>query len=189
MTSSNLRLFLAAPVPEEQLAWVEEQVEPLRALWPGARWTPRPNQHVTLKFLGSTAPELLDELTAACAEVAAAHSPAALVLSGLGAFPSSRRARVLWVGIEDPAAVLGSLAGALDSALGPLGFASETRRFTAHLTLARFKTPQRLDPLPSVAPAPGEFTLSAFDLWRSHLSPRGATYERLERFRLLRTAP
>ncbi len=184
MSSPNLRLFLAAPVPERQLAWVAEQTEALVALWPGARWVPTENQHVTLKFLGSTAPDLLDAVATRCGEIATAHAPSPLRLSGLGVFPNPRRARVLWVGLDDRSALLASLAAALDAALEPLGFASEGRAFTPHLTLARFKAPLRLNELPKLADPPAAFRLGGFDLWRSHLGRAGASYERLVHFPL-----
>ncbi len=191
MSSPNLRLFLAAPVPEGQLAWVAEQTEALGPLWPGARWVPTENQHVTLKFLGSTAPDLLDAVAARCRQIATAHAPSTLRLSDLGAFPNPRRARVLWVGLDDPAGLLASLAAALDGSLKPLGFASEGRTFTPHLTLARFKTPLRLNDLPPLGDPPAAFRLGGFDLWRSHLGRAGARYERLVHFALggARAAP
>lgn len=177
-----LRLFLAVSVPEKQLSWLADEVAPLRRQWPELRWTPAENQHVTLKFLGSTAPERLEDVVAVCAAVAATRQPSEVRLAELGAFPSPRRARVLWAGIADPADTLRTLASLLDEALAPLGFAAEKRAFTAHLTLARAREPLRLDQLPALGEPPPGFPLHAFGLWRSHLSPRGARYEQLREF-------
>ena len=179
-----LRLFVAVSVPEEQLAWVEQQSGPLRGRWPDARWIPAENQHVTLKFLGPASADLLDPIVAACHHAAESRTVGTVSLGGLGVFPSSKRARVLWIGLDDPAGLLASVAGALDDPLAQLGFEPETRAFSPHLTVARFKRPTPLGELPSVPPPPGPFPVAEFGLWRSHLSPKGARYECLATFGL-----
>lgn len=184
MSAPSLRLFVAASLPDEHLAWVGEQVAAIRDAWPGARWIPLENQHVTVKFLGSTAEGKLTEVASRCGEAAAAHGPAPIGLARLGVFPSPKRARVLWIGLEDPAGLLTSLAGALDDRLAPLGIEPERRAFSAHLTVARFKVPNPVGALPSLSGPPGPFSLTEIGLWRSHLSPKGARYERLRSFQL-----
>lgn len=179
MTEKPLRLFLAMSVPADPLLWLDEATAGWRDLWPGARWTKTDNQHVTLKFLGATPPDLLEPVTAACLTAASRHRPAPLRLGEAGVFPNKRRARVLWVGLDDPSRLLAALAGDLDAVLEPLGFRSEARPYTAHLTLARFKTPVPIEELPRLPEAPPAFTPASIDLWRSRLSPRGANYERL----------
>ena len=184
MSSGRVRLFVAASVPGDQLDWVAAQTAPLRQRWPQARWAPRENQHVTLKFIGSVAADALDDAIRACRQVAATAERSEIGLTGLGAFPTARRARVLWIGLDDPAGVLVHLAAGLDAALRPLGVAPEKRPFSAHLTLARFRTPHPLAPLPALEEPPAAFTLDRFELWRSHLSPKGARYELMEAFPL-----
>ena len=103
-----LRLFVAFDVPEAQKDSVEEAIAPLAV--PGARWTSRQSWHVTLKFLGATPEERLSEVTGVVEQAASASQPARTSLRDLGAFPSFRRARVLWVGLDDPGAVLAALA-------------------------------------------------------------------------------
>lgn len=179
MDEKPLRLFLAVSVPADRSIWLAEATAGWRELWPGARWTKRDNQHVTLKFLGPTPPDLLEPVTAACLTASKRHLPSPLRLGDAGVFPNERRARVLWVGLDDPSALLAGLAGDLDAALEPLGFRSEARPYTAHLTLARFKTPVAIGDLPGLPEPPPAFTPTSIGLWRSHLSPRGADYERL----------
>lgn len=175
---------MAASVPSEWLDWIEANLAPLRSDWPAARWVPAQNQHVTLKFLGSTEEARVPEVADACREVAASHAPSPLRLAGLGVFPSRRRARVLWVGLDDSDRLLPSLAAGLDELLAAAGFEAESRAFSAHLTIARFRAPQAIGELPELPPAPPAFELGGFDLWRSHLSPRGPRYERLASFAL-----
>jgi 2'-5' RNA ligase len=180
---TSLRLFLAASLPEH-LAWVGDRVAELREHWPEARWIPPQNQHVTLKFLGSTPESEVDGVVSACHRVAAAHRPEPIGLGQLGVFPSPRRARVLWIGLDDPAQLLTSLAQTIDEELAPLGFPRESRPYSPHLTVARFRTPTAIREPPVLREPPGPSLLHSFDLWRSHLSPKGARYERLVSFSL-----
>ena len=187
MTKSGerLRLFVAVSVPIEVLRALDRAIEPHRAGLPGARWTPVANQHLTLKFLGSLAAERLPALTEACGGVATGVATGSAAVSGLGAFPNERRARVLWAGIDDPDGVFVRLAGGLDARFAALGFEPEKRSFTPHLTLARLKTPASVRALvEEVAFRPEPFEVASFHLFRSHLSPKGARYEILDTFPL-----
>lgn len=184
-TGGRLRLFVAVDVPPHLLTAVEEAIAPYRSELTQARWVPRQNQHVTLKFIGWVADHHEGAVRARVEETAAAHGRATLSLEGFGCFPSRRRARVLWVGLADPARLLEALAGGLDRAFEPLGVPREERSFVPHLTLARFKQPQTVPDLPE--PLQGErasFEVSRLSLYRSHLSPRGARYEALATFPL-----
>lgn len=184
MPGDKLRLFVAVDVPRAQLVAVEEATATLRAELSEARWAPVDNQHLTVKFLGSTPADRLVEVGDVCRAVARAHQPEEIRLTDLGAFPSARRVRVLWVGVDDPTELLAGLAASLDAAFEPLGFRTEKRSFTAHLTLARWRTPTRVESLPPVDLNFAPFGVESINLYRSHLSPRGATYELLEEFPL-----
>ena len=175
-----LRLFVAFDVPEAQKDSVEEAIGSLAVT--GARWTGRQSWHVTLKFLGATPEERLSEVTGVVEQAASASPPARTSLAGIGAFPGFRRARVLWVGLDDGGGVLGALARTLEEGFAPLGFPPERRPWTPHLTLARFKVPAavalepdriRLDERP--------FEVGEIVLFRSHLKAGGAVYEPLGR--------
>lgn len=177
--SDKLRLFVAVDVPLEHREWIARETSGWRAQVPSARWTEVRNQHLTLKFLGWAAADARDDIQRACEAVALGRRAASIRLASPGAFPTARRARVLWIGVEDPAGLLTSLAADLDRAFEPLGFAAEQRSFTAHLTLARLKVPARVE-LPDLNAARlGEFTVDRLVLWRSHLGRGGAEYERV----------
>ena len=171
----KLRLFTAIRVPQDQLEWLDRAVSGIKSL-PGARWTSVENQHVTLNFLGWVPSDLLGQVVAAVDEVAARHSPAELSLTGLGAFPRERRARVLWAGIADADGLLPALATELGERLRAVEYVPEDRPYTAHLTLARFKAPRSVE-LPDLPASPGPFTVDRITLFRSRLSPAGARYE------------
>jgi 2'-5' RNA ligase len=179
---SDLRLFAACDVPEEAKERVK-RVLPTE-FFEDTRWVPLENQHVTLKFLGATPEAAVAEVTAACEAVARSHHPAAVALGELGVFPSLRRASVLWIGVIDETKLMAGLASGLDEAMAELGWAGEKRPFTPHLTLARFKRPQRLRELPTLSLDLLDFVVDSFALYRSHLGGKGSRYEVVERFPL-----
>ena len=186
MTPDRIRLFVAARVPGDRLALLNRLVEPLRAKLVNARWTSIENQHLTLKFLGSTPSDRLDAVKQTCGMVASGHEPSELWFTDLGAFPTRTRVRVLWMGIEDAANNLARVSADLDGAFESLGVPSEGRELTPHLTLARFKLPIPLKSgFPSIdGTAIQSFTFEELTLFRSHLSPKGARYEVVETFPL-----
>ena len=189
MTEPNIRLFVAASIPDRVRDAVQEVADDLRKRWPGARWIPSANQHLTLKFLGWTPPDRVGAVREVTERVARSHAPSDLRLTGLGSFPSPKRVRVLWIGIDDPAELLTHLADEYGKSFEPLGYEVEERPFHPHLTLARFKLPARVpEGLPEIDLSSVEqFTIDAVDLFRSHLQRSGARYELLESFPLRET--
>lgn len=181
----RLRLFVAVDVPVDVLELVERVAKPLQSSIEGARWTARAGRHITVKFLGYTDAGLLDELKRALAGCSG-HAPTPIRLAGLGAFPSAKRARVVWAGIDDLEGLLAGLAAGVSRALEPLGFEPEKRSFSPHLTLARLRAPGSVEAALAAAPtlASRPFEAGSFALYRSLLHPRGARYQRLCEFRL-----
>jgi len=178
------RLFLAFAVSDEALDEVDRAIEPWRGRFPEARWVPRENMHVTLKFLGPTLPSLERWVRRQVRRVAAQQAPVATRLTGLGSFPSAARARVLWMGIEDAEEAFARLAGALDVAL-EASFAPETRAFSAHLTVARSDPPLKLEGGSTRTPVePVGFRVEEIVLFRSHLRRPAPRYEPIATFPL-----
>ena len=104
------------------------------------KWVEPRNLHVTLVFLGEVADRELPAVCRAVAEVAAGEPPIPLRVSGLGAFPNTRRPRTLWTGVGGGADGLIRLHGALEDRFLNLGiYRREERPFTPHLTLGRIQ--------------------------------------------------
>jgi 2'-5' RNA ligase len=171
---------VAVDISPQARADVAAATEPFRERIRGARWAGSEGWHVTLKFLGTTWPRQVDAVRAAVTASAAATSPFETSLTEDGVFPTPRRARVLWIGLSDPEGRMRDLVAALDRALAE-DFEPEDREFTPHLTVARLQAPRDLAEFapdlvgtPVVSPP---FPVTELVLYRSHLSPRGATYE------------
>jgi 2'-5' RNA ligase len=138
---------------------------------------PTENWHLTLRFLGETSTGQLDTVRR---DLRSANLGRAFVLvfTGLGAFPSAGRARVLWLGTSAGADSLGSLAAAVEGVVGAAGFPPEARPFKAHLTLGRMNPEADVrDVIRCVRPIDLPAAVDRVVVYRSHLSPRGASYE------------
>lgn len=188
-----LRLFIAVTLPEEALAACAKETRRveagLGAFARGVRFPRGEGLHFTLKFLGPTPEEQLGELEQALTRAAALAPPFPVVLGGLQAFPSPRKPRVVYLGVTEGAAPMARVALAVEQHVAPLGFPTEHRAFTAHVTLARVKDPkaapkvgERLAALPPVEVA--RFEVQDVALMRSELSPGGSRYAALARFPL-----
>jgi 2'-5' RNA ligase len=126
-----VRLFVAVVPPEKVLARLEEAVAPLRD--GELRWTEAAGRHLTLAFLGEVGEELLPELGERFARAARRHPPMTLALGGGGRFGD----RALWVGVRGETRALARLAQSVRAGAGRAGIPADTKRFRAHLTLAR----------------------------------------------------
>jgi 2'-5' RNA ligase len=150
------------------------------------KWVAAENVHLTLQFLGAVPEERLADVKRAVAEAAAGAPALDLALRGTGGFPTARRPRVVWAGIEGDVAALAALVKDLGARLAPLGFPPEDRPFSPHLTLGRARDPRGAPGLASAIAQAGElppasWRASEVTLFQSHLSPKGPRYEALLR--------
>jgi 2'-5' RNA ligase len=186
--SMTYRLFVAIEPPDAVRRRLAAMVAELRRLGGRAasevRWVAPENVHLTLQFLGNAPEERLGEVKDAVTAAAAASRPLHLEVQGAGSFPNARRPRVIWAGLAGDVAPLGPLVKDLGARLAPLGFPPEDRPFSAHLTLGRARggAPGLAGALAALEHAEGaSFRATELVLFRSHLSPRGPTYEAILR--------
>jgi RNA 2',3'-cyclic 3'-phosphodiesterase len=181
MTPENeyLRLFVGLPLPpsyQEVLGRLQTKWRPL--LRSRVSWTRVGNWHLTIQFLGNVPNPSVESVKAALGRV---KFPAFFFRAGGGGFfPSLQRPRVAWIGITNGREQCIELAGAVASALKPLGFAPDRETLSPHLTIARIREDLR-DPWKTLKndletlDFPG-CTIGRFILWKSDLSPKGPIY-------------
>jgi 2'-5' RNA ligase len=181
----QIRAFVAIELPDEArkgLASLRRELE--RDDHRFVKWVDPGGIHLTLKFLGNIPSRRVTEITEATKKAAQAFSPFLLEISGLGAFPSLKQARVVWVGLGGELDKLSTLQQKIDSALAAQGFAREERPFKPHLTLARVREGAsasergRFGELVDSATFEGKYhvEVEAIKLMRSQLTPAGAIY-------------
>jgi RNA 2',3'-cyclic 3'-phosphodiesterase len=140
--------------------------------------------HITLKFLGNVAADDLIRVERALEQLRGSHEPFEVSTSGFGAFPSERRARILWAGVGEGSGPLRAVAQSVDDLLEPAGFGRERRPYVPHLTLGRARgRGAKLDGA-SVSPPALRFSVSGVDLVESVPGKGGVTYTVLETYAL-----
>jgi 2'-5' RNA ligase len=179
-----MRMFVGIPLAAAvlgELSTISRRLQP-EAL--GLRWTAPETWHVTLQFLGNTGPEQYPCLVARLHEL---HLPAVPVqLEGLGVFDHSG----VFIATVRPTPQLLQLQEHVVAATARCGFASETRPYQPHITLARSKGngPRqdlgKLNARVRSAPKFTRFVAQEFLLYESFLSPTGSHYKIHERFPL-----
>lgn len=136
-----MRLFVAINPPPEIRESIFAGTAALRDAVPELRWVPASRLHVTVRFIGEQDDSRVQALTEALEKGVGSSKPMEISFNGIGAFPSFRRARVVWLGM-DYETRLELLHHDVESALMELGLEVEGRAFRPHLTLAR--VPERL---------------------------------------------
>lgn len=139
----TIRSFIAIPLPSPTQKAVTKLIRDLEEPGDGIRWVPTDNLHLTLKFLGEVTntevPTVCNAIRSVCQDI----EPFELRYVGTGGMPKDDRARVLYVGVEDPTKQLTHLATELETKMADLGFKPEPRDYRPHLTLGRVRSGYR----------------------------------------------
>lgn len=180
------RLFIAIELPPAVLSQLVQMQETLKKRTPPetVRWVNPGGIHLTLKFLGDVSVTRRSSLEKALASAVEGHTPFGLATGSLGCFPNTRRPRVVWVGIHDNVKALTALHDAVEAHVAPLGYPTEDRPFSPHLTLGRVRREARPGDVRALGelvdhhpPAePHGWQVTGVSLIRSELKPAGAVY-------------
>ncbi len=185
-----IALNLSIPVVETLVMFqhdFEERLEEEYGSGVRLRMVEAANIHLTLKFLGDTPPEMVEPISDRLTEICEPLFAFEVECRALGAFPDLERPRVLWAGLDEKSSeVLKLLQRNVEEELAEIGVAKESRPFHPHITLGRVKSRQR----PSLVELAKDYDDVSFGksfikdmvLYESHLTPRGARYEVVERF-------
>jgi len=182
-----LRAFLAfevSPEVRENLMRVEEELKQTRA---DVKLVERENLHFTVKFLGEIPDGMVDEVDRRIKTLALQKME--VEVRGLGAFPDTRRPRVVWAGVapHDLASVSSSGQQVIDVLEG-VG-ESDERGFHPHITLGRVRSPRNHEALVAVLRDCstrdfGRTAITSLKLKSSSLTPNGPTYRDIREYNL-----
>lgn len=183
-----MRCFVAIELPtaiRDRLADLQARLQVLdRAI----RWTRPEHIHLTLKFLGEVPDAIVADACKATIATAAGLPPVRLEVRGVGCFPPSGSARIVWAGISGPPTELISCHRACEEVFEELGFPREDRDFRPHLTIGRSRDSRGAREVRAAIGelkdcAVGSFTASELVVFESMLSSSGPTYTALARAR------
>jgi 2'-5' RNA ligase len=183
-----MRVFVALEMPDSVQSGLQVICTDLQTKLSGSplRWVPLHKIHLTLKFLGEVPASHIQAISTAVQSVAQQHAPFHIDLQDLGVFPSSRRPQVVWVGVQAPPTLV-HLQKAVENEIAPLGYPTENRPFSPHLTIARVQRQASLAEMRKIAELVAGERLSVeaggeidnLTLFRSELKAGGAVYNSL----------
>ena len=184
-----VRTFVAVLLDEELRRKISEVQERAKLLTPSVKWVAPDIFHVTMKFLGDVRRDKLSVVQSAMDEVAGSLTAFDLSIRGMGVFPTPRRPRVIWVGVEEGCEQLVALAKAIEQRLVRAGFEKDDKPFRSHITIGRVKEGK---PVPGLTEGLDEIDTSELGTQRvasihvmeSVLKPGGPSYTPISEHRL-----
>jgi 2'-5' RNA ligase len=184
--SQTLRAFLAFDIESASVRKKFSLAQTL-LLQTGAdlKIVEKENIHITVRFLGDITASMVDRIFDDMKRVK--FAPFNIQIKGLGAFPDISYPRVVWAGITEGADQLRNVFDQMEPKLSQMGFSSENRGFSAHLTLARVRSGRNKVQLTKFLSDNSDFefgfvSADCLRLKQSDLTPRGPVYSTLREF-------
>ena len=185
--NATMRSFIAVEMDEKTIESLKRIQDDISSRVPrgAVKWVAASSIHLTLKFLGDTRVSILEEVERGIERAVKGTNPFEIRIKGTGCFPSCRRPRVIWIGVEDESGELRSLQKRVDSEMESLGWKPEDRPFSPHLTLGRVRkglVSTEIAEIGKVVSAEkagnvGVVFVNSVVLMKSTLTPRGAQYD------------
>ncbi|HAM38118.1 MAG TPA: RNA 2',3'-cyclic phosphodiesterase [Elusimicrobia bacterium] len=183
-----MRLFIAVSIGEENKNKIFDIQSVLKRSCVDVKWIEKDNLHLTLKFLGEVAEDNLDSVKESIRRAVAEFKRFQINLESIGVFPNEKSPRVLWMGINKGEVELKNISQNLEGSLEELGFKKETREFSAHLTIGRFRSNSEKEKLFKIIEKfQNENIIESVNvvyLIKSTLSPKGPAYDVIEEYQL-----
>jgi RNA 2',3'-cyclic 3'-phosphodiesterase len=186
----TIRTFIAIELPEDVRQSINATIMSYQRLIPVSwvKWVPTKNLHLTLKFLGDTPITLIPSIQEQMDKLSATTPGFQFTAAAAGMFPTARKPRVIWIGLDNKQALTG-LSKDLDEGLATLKIAREEKPFSPHLTIGRVYQGLAEEHLLKLGEIilrnqPGEIGKVIVDhisLVKSDLLPSGSVYSILNR--------
>jgi 2'-5' RNA ligase len=175
-----IRTFIAIPVPESVFVLQGNLKNTIAKKTGKVRWVKRDQLHLTLKFVGDTPEESIDDVRGVMQKVSNQMTPFKIFIKRVGSFPKIERPRHMWVGLDGAIDKLNQLVTAVHDGLDPLGFPRDEKEFHPHITMARAKYPQKKTPdissFLNTTYDPIPFRIEKIQFISSELFPNGPVY-------------
>lgn len=184
-----MRTFIAVELPETIKKKIGELQAPLKKTNAFVSWVKPENIHITLKFLGEVPEEKINEVFSATELALKNAGKFKMNLKGTGAFPDSKRPRIIWIGAEKGGEELSNMAGKLEEEMEKIGYPKENRKFSPHFTMGRVKSPKNIEKLMELVKSTDfeteDIEVNEVTVMKSQLHPAGAIYTPLKKIALL----
>ena len=184
---TQLRAFLAIDVDEDLKAKMYKVIKQFKQTDANIKYVDLENIHLTLKFFGEIDSDGIELLSSKISGVVSNFDKFKIKIKGCGAFPNTKRIKVIWLGIDDDK-VIRQLHDELDKEFVKLGF-DKDKKFSSHLTIGRMRNAKGKDKVQAAIEEFGDVEIGEMDvdrivLKKSTLTPSGPIYEDLKVFEL-----
>ena len=170
-----MRLFVGVEIPESEKRKIVQLKKGI-SVKGRVKWVEEENLHITILFIGESEPE---EIIRLLDGIEHEFKPFEARLSGVSAFPSLSRPRVLWVGLEKGEEELKELHKKVYNRLKHI--VKLENRFIPHVTFGRVKY-GRVGFTSLHLRNPEDFTIDGLILFQSRLTPEGPVYSVVKRY-------
>jgi 2'-5' RNA ligase len=136
-----VKLFVGLEIPVAVRKAIVERTERIRGSLPHASWVAPDDYHLLLAFLGEGKDGDLQGVNEALSCAFASRESFEIQLAGAGSFPPMRPARVLWIGVEEKAALERLHRVVWDGLTRVVDVEPDWKPFHAHSTVARCRKP------------------------------------------------
>ncbi|HMK54470.1 MAG TPA: RNA 2',3'-cyclic phosphodiesterase [Methanobacteriaceae archaeon] len=182
-----MRAFMAVEVPSAIIGKILNVQKQLGMADAHVKFVEGENLHFTVKFFGDITPEQAKQITQITEHRLEDQHAFPMYVKGTGVFPNLERARVVWLGVENPER-FSQLQETLDQDWIRMGFRKE-RDYIPHLTIGRIKGPRnrnnlihKIKELENVEIGP--LNVEKLILKKSDLTPVGPMYTDMYEFPL-----
>lgn len=188
-----MKLFFALKMDIEALPNMKQALIKLKRDASDKEWdikfTQMQNFHVTIRYIGETKTENIDQIKEIGQKIAQRHAAFPLHISGFDAFPEIHQARVIWAGVQNKKN-LQALHEDLEQELAHLDLPIE-HSFIPHLTVARLRNPRSVRSYlsPFERKSFGSIQCKELGLYKSELRGNYPHYELIEKFEFLDMCP
>jgi 2'-5' RNA ligase len=152
-------------------------------------WVQEHQFHITVKFLGDTPEETIPGIIDKLSDILGLYPVFSIKIKSMGVFKSLRDPRIIWLGcVAEP--VLENLHKAIEIGFSSIGFETENRKYSPHLSIGRVKMMRQVNHLAELIVENNEvefqqLLVREIMLYESQLKPSGAVYTPLHTFKLL----
>ena len=179
------RLFIAVGFDEELCKRLSQEVKKVKINLDkaevGFKWVHFENYHVTLVFLGATEAQRKEQIVSSIRELEYQLPSFELFISGVDAFDSEQKARVIYCGVQNKK-VLRSMVDVIREKLG----LESDETYSPHLTIARLRNSGNVKDIISPVRRKDFFKVPVTELrlYKSVMAGNYPSYKVLERFKL-----
>ncbi|MHC4308140.1 MAG: RNA 2',3'-cyclic phosphodiesterase [Planctomycetota bacterium] len=183
----TIRVFIAIEINCEIKNKLSEYLRNLKRVGADVKWVSPENIHLTLKFIGYVEEDALINLNRIINNAVASIEPFSISIGNIGAFPSLKRPRVIFVCVQEKGDNLLRIYEKLDKGVERLGIKKESRKYVGHITLGRVKSQKNISKLKNALNSGTECyfgleKVTSLSLIQSKLSSTGPIYTRLNNF-------